>query len=45
VATEIATLSIRLGDTRGALEWIERAVDEEGETAALLALRRRAGGN
>jgi tetratricopeptide (TPR) repeat protein len=39
---QIATYSLRLGDARRALEWIDRAVDESGETPALSELRRRA---
>ncbi len=42
LATQIASDSIRLGDHRVALRWIERAVDDAGTTPALAALRRRA---
>ncbi|HXG88243.1 MAG TPA: tetratricopeptide repeat protein [Vicinamibacterales bacterium] len=42
VATQIATLSITLGEPRVALRWIERAEDETGASLALQALRRRA---
>jgi tetratricopeptide (TPR) repeat protein len=42
VATQIATYSVRLGDAATALHWINRAVDEAGETQTLADLRRRA---
>ena len=42
IAAQIATYSVRLGDAAQALEWIKRAVDESGETAALAQLRKRA---
>lgn len=41
-ATEIATYSVQLADADAALHWIDRAVDEAGETATLTALRQRA---
>jgi Flp pilus assembly protein TadD len=41
-ATQIAAYSIRLGDARTALTWIDRAVDESGQTAALADLRAQA---
>ena len=40
-ATEIAAYSLRLGDSATALRWIDRAIDEGGETPALSAMRRR----
>lgn len=43
IAGEIAAHSLRLGDVRLALTWIERAAAESGETPALAELRRRAG--
>jgi len=42
VATRIAAYSIQLGEPQLALRWIDRAMDDAGETAALAALRRRA---
>jgi Flp pilus assembly protein TadD len=42
VATQIAAYSVRLGDGRTAMAWIERAVEEAGETATLADLRSRA---
>ena len=39
---QIAAYSIRLGDPQLALEWIDRAVTEGGETPELASLRRRA---
>ncbi len=39
---QIAAYSIRLGDAHLALEWIDRAVTEGGETPELTTLRRRA---
>ena len=42
VATQIATYSLRLGDAQTATTWIDKAVDEAGETPALAALRARA---
>jgi cellulose synthase operon protein C len=42
VLTQIASYSIRLGEPRLALRWIDRAVDEVGLTPALGALRARA---
>lgn len=41
VATQIAAYSVRLGDARTAMVWIERAADEAGETATLADLRGR----
>ena len=40
-AMEIASYSLRLGDARLALTWIDRAAEEAGETRTLAALRRR----
>jgi tetratricopeptide (TPR) repeat protein len=42
IALQIASYSVRLGDADQALEWIKRAVDEAGETAALAQLRAQA---
>jgi tetratricopeptide (TPR) repeat protein len=42
IATQIAAYSVRLGDSPTALHWIDRAVDEAGDTPALTDLRRRA---
>jgi tetratricopeptide (TPR) repeat protein len=42
VAAEIAAYSLRLGEPHVALAWIERAIDESGDTAALASLRQRA---
>jgi tetratricopeptide (TPR) repeat protein len=41
VATEIATYSLRLGQPTVALHWLNRAVDESGDTPALARLRQR----
>ena len=41
-AAQIAAYSIRLGDAQSALEWVDRAVTEGGETPELAHLRRRA---
>jgi tetratricopeptide (TPR) repeat protein len=40
-ATEIAAYSMRLGDPATALRWINRAIDQGGETPALTSMRRR----
>jgi tetratricopeptide (TPR) repeat protein len=42
VATEIASVSLRLGEPDVALAWIDRAREEAGETPLLASLRRRA---
>ena len=42
IATQIASDSIRLGEPQIALRWIDRAVDDDGLTPTLVALRRRA---
>ena len=42
IATQIATYSVRLADAQSATYWINRAIDETGETPSLAALRRRA---
>jgi Flp pilus assembly protein TadD len=42
LAAQIASDSLRIGDPHLALRWIDRAVDDAGETPALASLRRRA---
>jgi Flp pilus assembly protein TadD len=42
IATQIATYSVQLGEPQVAEDWIERAVDEAGETPRLADLRRLA---
>ena len=42
VATQIASYSLRLGESQLALRWIDRAVDEGGPTPVLAALKERA---
>jgi predicted TPR repeat methyltransferase len=37
VPSQIAQLSVRLGDAGLAMRWLERAIDEAGPTPALLA--------
>jgi tetratricopeptide (TPR) repeat protein len=42
VATDIASYSVRIGEAQFALKWIDRAVEESGETPTLARLRQQA---
>jgi tetratricopeptide (TPR) repeat protein len=42
VATDIAAYSVRIGEPQFALKWIDRAVEESGETPLLARLRSQA---
>ena len=42
VATDIAAYSVRIGEPAVALKWLDRAVDEAGETPSVVRLRQQA---
>ena len=42
VATDIAAYSVRIGEPQSALKWIDRAVEESGETPVLARIRSQA---